>query len=63
LGGGTFALTRLIRSLMFGVAADGYIKSWGNFTMLALIALLRYIPATAPFRYPRIGTMASLRCD
>lgn len=56
-----FLLTRLIRSLLFGVEATDPITFVGISLSLALIALLAsYIPA---LRAARIDPMVSLRCD
>ena len=56
-----FLLTRLIRSLLFGVEATDPITFVGISLLLALIALLAsYIPA---LRAARIDPMVSLRCD
>ena len=58
---GAFLLTRLIRSLLFGVQATDPLTFVGIPVLLALIALLAsYIPAQ---RAARIDPMASLRCD
>jgi putative ABC transport system permease protein len=54
-------LTRLIRSLLFGVEATDPLTFVGISALLALIALLAsYIPAQ---RAARIDPMVSLRCD
>jgi ABC-type lipoprotein release transport system permease subunit len=54
-------LTRLIRSLLFGVQATDPLTFVGISLLLALIALLAsYIPAQ---RAARIDPMVSLRCD
>jgi len=54
-------LTRLIRSLLFGVQATDPLTFVGISALLALIALLAsYIPAQ---RAARIDPMVSLRCD
>jgi predicted permease len=56
-----FLLTRLIRSLLFGVQATDPFTFVGISLLLALIALLAsYIPAR---RAARIDPMVSLRCD
>jgi predicted permease len=56
-----FALTRLIRSLLFGVEATDPVTFAGIFLLLSTIALLAcYIPAQ---RAARIDPMISLRCD
>jgi predicted permease len=58
---GAFLLTRLIRSLLFGVAAFDPFTFVGVSLLLALVALLAsYIPAR---RAARIDPMVSLRCD
>jgi predicted permease len=58
---GAFLLTRLIRSLLFGVRATDPLTFVGISLLLALIALLAsYIPAQ---RAARIDPMVSLRCD
>ena len=58
---GAFLLTRLIRSLLFGVQATDPLTFVGISVLLALIALLAsYIPAQ---RAARIDPMVSLRCD
>ena len=58
---GAFLLTRLIRSLLFGVEATDPVTFVGISLLLALIALLAsYIPAQ---RAARIDPMVSLRCD
>jgi putative ABC transport system permease protein len=58
---GAFLLTRLIRSLLFGVQATDPLTFVGISVLLALIALLAsYIPAQ---RAARIDPMMSLRCD
>ena len=58
---GAFALTRLIRSLLFGVQPTDPVTFVGISVMLAFIALLAsYIPAQ---RAARIDPMVSLRCD
>jgi predicted permease len=58
---GAFLLTRLIRSLLFGVQATDPLTFVGISALLALIALLAsYIPAQ---RAARIDPMVSLRCD
>jgi putative ABC transport system permease protein len=54
-------LTRLIRSLLFGVEPTDPVTFVGISMLLALIALLAsYIPAQ---RAARIDPMMSLRCD
>ena len=56
-----FLLTRLIRSLLFGVEATDPITFAGIALLLAMIALLAtYIPAQ---RAARIDPLISLRCD
>ncbi len=56
-----FLLTRLIRSLLFGVEATDPITFAGISLLLAMIALLAsYIPAQ---RAARIDPLTSLRCD
>jgi putative ABC transport system permease protein len=56
-----FLLTRLIRSLLFGVQASDPITFAAIPLLLLLIALLAsYIPAQ---RATRIDPMASLRCQ
>ena len=56
-----FLLTRLIRSLLFGVEATDTITFAGIPVLLAMITLLAsYIPAQ---RAARIDPMISLRCD
>jgi ABC-type lipoprotein release transport system permease subunit len=56
---GAFVLTRLIRSLLFGVQATDPVTFVGISVLLALIALLAsYIPAP---RAARIDPMVSLR--
>ena len=56
-----FLLTRLIRSLLFGVEATDPVTFVGISLLLALIALLAsYIPA---LRAARIDPMVSLRCN
>jgi predicted permease len=56
-----FLLTRLIRSLLFGVQATDPITFLGISLLLAMIAMLAsYIPAQ---RAARIDPMISLRCD
>lgn len=56
-----FLLTRLIRSLLFGVEATDPITFAGISVLLALITLLAsYIPAQ---RAARIDPLTSLRCD
>jgi predicted permease len=56
-----FLLTRLIRSLLFGVQATDPITFLGISLLLALIAMLAsFIPAQ---RASRIDPMVSLRCD
>ena len=56
-----FLLTRLIRSLLFGVAATDPVTFGGISLLLALIAVLAsYFPA---LRAARIDPMVSLRCD
>jgi predicted permease len=56
-----FLLTRLIRSLLFGVEATDPITFAGISLLLALITLLAsYIPAQ---RAARIDPLTSLRCD
>jgi len=58
---GAFLLTRLIRSLLFGVAAFDPFTFVGVSLLLALVALLAsYISAR---RAARIDPMVSLRCD
>ncbi len=58
---GAFALTRLIRSLLFGVQPTDPVTFVGISVLLAFIALLAsYIPAQ---RAARIDPMVSLRCD
>ena len=58
---GAFLLTRLIRSLLFGVEPTDPVTFVGISVLLALIALLAsYIPAQ---RAARIDPMMSLRCD
>jgi predicted permease len=58
---GAFLLTRLIRSLLFGVAAFDPFTFVGVSLLLALVALLAsYIPAR---RAARIDPMVSLHCD
>jgi predicted permease len=58
---GTFLLTRLIRSLLYGVEPTDPSTFVGISLLLALIALLAsYIPAQ---RAARIDPMVSLRCD
>lgn len=58
---GAFLLTRLIRSLLFGVQATDPLTFVGISALLALVALLAsYIPAQ---RAARIDPMVSLRCD
>jgi len=58
---GAFLLTRLIRSLLFGVQATDPLTFVGISVLLGLIALLAsYIPAQ---RAARIDPMVSLRCD
>jgi len=55
-----FLLTRLIRSLLFGVEATDPITFAGISLLLAMIALLAsYIPAQ---RAARIDPLISLRC-
>ncbi len=56
-----FLLTRLIRTLLFGVQATDPVTFAGISMLLALIALLAsYVPAQ---RAARIDPMVSLRCD
>jgi len=58
---GAFVLTRLIRSLLFGVQPTDPVTFVGISVLLAFIALLAsYIPAQ---RAARIDPMVSLRCD
>jgi predicted permease len=58
---GAFVLTRLMRSLLFGVQATDPVTFVGISVLLACIALLAsYIPAQ---RAARIDPMISLRCD
>ncbi len=58
---GACVLTRLIRSLLFGVQATDPVTFVGISVLLAFIALLAsYIPAQ---RAARIDPMVSLRCD
>jgi predicted permease len=58
---GAFLLTRLIRSLLFGVEPTDAVTFVGISVLLALVALLAsYIPAQ---RAARIDPMMSLRCD
>jgi predicted permease len=58
---GAFLLTRLIRSLLFGVEATDPLTFVGISVLLAFIALLAsYLPAQ---RAARIDPMVSLRCD
>jgi predicted permease len=58
---GAFVLTRLIRSLLFGVQATDPLTFVGISVLLAFIAFLAsYIPAQ---RAARIDPMVSLRCD
>jgi predicted permease len=58
---GAFWLTRLIRSLLFGIAAFDPFTFVGVSLLLALVGLLAsYIPAR---RAARIDPMVSLRCD
>jgi len=57
----SFLLTRLIRSLLFGVQATDPVTYAGISLLLAVVALLAcYIPAQ---RAARIDPMVSLRCD
>jgi ABC-type antimicrobial peptide transport system permease subunit len=59
--GAAFLLTRLIRSLLFGVDATDPITFAGIPFLLAIITLLAcYIPAQ---RAARIDPLISLRCD
>jgi ABC-type antimicrobial peptide transport system permease subunit len=56
-----FLLTRLMRSLLFGVEATDPITFAGISLLLAMIALLAtYIPAQ---RAARIDPLISLRCE
>jgi ABC-type antimicrobial peptide transport system permease subunit len=56
-----FLLTRLIRSLLFGVEATDPVTFAGIACLLAMIALLAsYIPAQ---RAARIDPLISLRCE
>jgi predicted permease len=58
---GAFALTRLIRSLLFGVRSTDPLTFVAIAALLSLIALLAsYIPAR---RAARIDPMVSLRCE
>jgi predicted permease len=58
---GAFLLTRLIRSLLFGVAVTDPVTFVGISVLLAFIALLAsYIPAR---RAAQIDPMVSLRCE
>jgi predicted permease len=58
---GAFALTRLMRSLLFGVEATDRFTFTAVSILLTVIALLAcYIPA---HRAARIDPMASLRCE
>lgn len=59
--GASFMLTRLIRSLLFGVRATDPITFAGISFLLAIVTLLAcYIPAQ---RAARIDPLISLRCD
>jgi predicted permease len=58
---GAFALTRLMRSLLFGIRSTDPLTFAGIAALLTLIALLAsYIPAR---RAARIDPMVSLRCE
>jgi ABC-type antimicrobial peptide transport system permease subunit len=58
---GAFALTRLMRSLLFGVSAADPFTFVGISALLAGVALIAsYIPAR---RAARINPMISLRCE
>jgi ABC-type antimicrobial peptide transport system permease subunit len=58
---GAFALTRLMRSLLFGVRSSDPLTFVAIAALLTLIALLAsYIPAR---RAARIDPMVSMRCE